>query len=646
LRVKILGLNFGHDAGVSLITDGVFERHWEKERHVRIRHALGLSAADILAALSHLGIELGEIDRVAITCTQAIPIMLFGDIDVRRTRNSGWPLDGMPEAAVFGKSAFYQKIQASRSWYRAALAWAQKAPRLDIHINEDLLGQRHPETASIRKLAELLSYTPLAENPAQKMCFGIEVRLANRVIPGAYISHHLCHAYYGYVESQVRRALIVTVDGVVADSFKGGGIFLARDGAVNPLVPHGCWYGPFYENVALRLQLGAAAAGKLMGLSAWGKPVYYDEALVGNWFDLPSAYTNGAGPLTDNIDFGRHAMGAWERARELKFSPAALRSADVPPAREANIASSVQKMFEDTMLKVVEAADGIAKNAGFDYEAIVLGGGCALNCPANSLIYGRFGKPVMIPPAVNDEGISAGAALALHSLLGQGTKPSSRRSMGRIAYKGMPYAVTRADVEPYLDRMELVETGSPAAYLAKEIAAGAIVGIFEKGAEIGPRALGHRSLVGSPLIAANWPRLNTLKGREQWRPFAPIVLPEDAERYFEGFPPDSYYMLFNARARTKDLPAVTHVDGTARVQIAHPDNGFVFTLLQQFKQACGCGVLINTSFNGRNEPIVETPTDALQAFMNMGFDFLYLDGLLLKTKDAPPAEISHPELQL
>jgi carbamoyltransferase len=311
-----------------------------------------------------------------------------------------------------------------------------------------------------------------------------------------------------------------------------------------------------------------------------------------------------------------------------------LRSCEVPPERESDLAASAQAMFEQAMLATVEAAERIARNAGFQYETIVLGGGCALNCPANSLIHRRFGKRVFIPPAVNDEGIGAGAALALHSLLGKQPARGARRSMGQIAYKGKAYAVTRAQLEPFLGELEIVSTDAPAAHLARAIREGAIAGLFEKGAEIGPRALGHRSLVGSPLIAGNWAKLNRFKGRELWRPVAPIALPEDAARHFDGIPGDSYYMLFNARARTRELPAVTHIDGTARVQIAHPDNGFVCELLGRFKELSGFGVLINTSFNGRDEPIVETPEDALRAFLRMRVDFLYLDGILLQRRQS------------
>jgi carbamoyltransferase len=372
-----------------------------------------------------------------------------------------------------------------------------------------------------------------------------------------------------------------------------------------------------------------------MGLAAWGKPRYHDEALVGNWFELPEKVRSEAGTLARDVDFGKSVFEYWRQRRGLEFSPgAALRTAQVPPDHAADIAASAQMTFERTMLKTAEAAQGIAQRAGFDYDAIVLAGGCALNCPANSLIHRRLGKRVFVPPAVNDEGNSAGAALALHGLLGNESAPRARRSAGQIAYKGRPYAAKRAEIEPFLAQVGVVKTDAPAVYLAQRILRGAVAGIFEAGAEIGPRALGHRSLVASPQIADNWRKLNAIKGREQWRPLAPVVLPEDAGKYFEGFPEDSHYMLFNARVTADSLPAVTHRDGTARVQIAHPDNGFLFELLRAFKAISGCGVLINTSFNGPDEPIVETPGDALRSFVKLGFAFLYLDGIVVARRRA------------
>ena len=169
-----------------------------------------------------------------------------------------------------------------------------------------------------------------------------------------------------------------------------------------------------------------------------------------------------------------------------------------------------------------------------------------------------------------------------------------------------------------------------ATFLAKAIAEGAVVAIFDGKAEIGPRALGHRSLIASPLLGENWARMNAIKGREPWRPFAPVALADDAHRHFDGCPPDSYYMLFNARVTTRALPAVTHRDGSARLQIALPETGFIHQLLVAFKTVTGFGVLLNTSFNGRGEPIVETPHEAILAFLAMKIDYLYLQGYVLR----------------
>ena len=622
--MKILGLNFGHDAGISLVVDGVFERHWEKERHVRIKHAMALTAAEIAEALAYMDTRLEDIDQIAVTSTQGVPLMLFGDLRVKAA-DRGWPRDREAESLIEPGVDFFRPTTR----YRPVLAWTSQPPDQEFLVKERDLCGPFPNLT----LEQLGKINRVPEGLARRMCLGLEVAVGGRRFESAFVSHHLCHAWYAYAESQSDAAIVITADGVLphGSSFLAGGIFFARGGTISPVTPHFLPIGSWYSGTGIKLGLGddLGASGKLMGLAAWGKPAYVDRNVIGNVADL--AVAAGTRVLPKSSVFGWLA-----RAGQLA-PPGTLRSCEVPPERESDLAASAQAMFEQAMLRTVQVADRIARNAGFEYDTIVLGGGCALNCPANSLIHRRFGKRVFIPPAVNDEGIGAGAALALHSLLGGQARRSGPRSMGRIAYKGKAYAVTQADLEPFLGELEIVPTEALAAYLAKAIRDGAIAGLFEKGAEIGPRALGHRSLVGSPLIAANWARLNRLKGREQWRPVAPIALPEDAARHFDGIPGDSYYMLFNARARTRELPAVTHVDGTARLQIAHPDNGFIHELLERFRELTGFGVLINTSFNSREEPIVETPEHALRAFLRMRFDFLYLDGMLLRPRAEPQA---------
>jgi carbamoyltransferase len=165
--------------------------------------------------------------------------------------------------------------------------------------------------------------------------------------------------------------------------------------------------------------------------------------------------------------------------------------------------------------------------------------------------------------------------------------------------------------------------------LARRLAEGEIAGFYHGRAEVGPRALGHRSILASPLKNELRDRVNRVKSRELWRPLAPACTEPHFETYFSRVPPHSYFMLFNAVSKTKLLPATTHVDGTARVQIATPDCGPFYQLLLAFAEISGHPVLLNTSFNGRGEPMVETPDDAIETFLRLPLDVLYLDGILL-----------------
>jgi carbamoyltransferase len=287
-------------------------------------------------------------------------------------------------------------------------------------------------------------------------------------------------------------------------------------------------------------------------------------------------------------------------------------------------------MFTDAVSNLVTAAGRIAEVAEFDFDTLILSGGCALNCPANSAIFRGGGKEIFIPPAVNDEGNSAGAALCCASLRGDRILAGARPSPVEVAYKGVDHrTIPRIEDYPGVQRLAVDDA---AEFLAERIAEGAIVGIFEGKAEIGPRALGHRSLIASPLDAKNWSRVNLIKEREPWRPLAPVVLDQDFHTHFDGCPDDSFYMLFNANVKTDHLPAVTHRDRTARVQVAVEECGFIYRLLLAFRALTGIGVLLNTSFNGRGEPIVETPADALKAFATMNLGYLYLQGMVLRKR--------------
>ena len=159
-----------------------------------------------------------------------------------------------------------------------------------------------------------------------------------------------------------------------------------------------------------------------------------------------------------------------------------------------------------------------------------------------------------------------------------------------------------------------------------------IVAWFESRSEVGPRALGHRSLFANPKFRDNWKKMNELKNREKWRPFAPAVLEEDIGKYFTGIPPESPFMLFTAQVKTKELPAITHVDNTARVQTVTEETGGLFNILRYFKHLSGISVLLNTSFNGPREPIIERPEEAIQFLLSHNLDVLYIDKVRISKK--------------
>jgi carbamoyltransferase len=175
-------------------------------------------------------------------------------------------------------------------------------------------------------------------------------------------------------------------------------------------------------------------------------------------------------------------------------------------------------------------------------------------------------------------------------------------------------------------RIDFTPCADPAEAAAADLAEDRLIGWYEGSSEIGPRALGHRSILADPRKAENWPRVNRLKGREPWRPFAPAVLESEAPKWFYGAPNPSPYMLFNASIRSNQAPAITHVDGTSRIQTVSPANGEIHRVIKHFFAKTGMPMVLNTSFNGPGEPIVESPGDAIRFLVASTLDALYMGG--------------------
>ncbi len=620
--MNVLGLNFGHDAGVSLVRDGVFVAHWEKERHCKVRHAIGLRLNDILSALEYFAVGLDDINSVATCSTQSVPVMLYDQIRLELApRPKPSHRDLVRPASGFFEKYKHQYVDVAYHHYLGALDVIPEQEFLILEQNFPVANH-----ASFYRLASR-GLTPRIATRLHTIEHTMTI--GGRRIPGMHVSHHLCHAYYGYSQLGKGSAAILTFDGAVSSpSFRSGGLYFAEDGIVAPIHYHGFFFGKFYEILGQMLGLGPiGASGKLMGLAAWGSPAYYEPELVRS---SGRAMRFLFGEHDASQYFGRAIVRRWMAKRNIPVQQFDLRDCEEPPALAADIAASAQAMFTDAVLNLVEAANQIADVAEFDFDALVLAGGCALNCPASSAVFRRGGTQIFIPPAVNDEGNSAGAALCCASLHGDPIMPGARLGPAEVAYKGVEHRVLPR-IEDY-SGVQRLAVENPAEFLAERVADGAIIGIFEGKAEIGPRALGHRSLIASPLDARNWSRVNMIKERELWRPLAPVVLDQDFHTHFDGCPENSFYMLFNANVKTDVLPAVTHRDRTARVQVAVRECGFIYELLLAFRALTGVGVLLNTSFNGRGEPIVETPADALRGFVALNLGYLYLQGMVLRKR--------------
>jgi carbamoyltransferase len=375
--------------------------------------------------------------------------------------------------------------------------------------------------------------------------------------------------------------------------------------------------GMLYEIVNSLLGYDLMDSGKTMGLSSHGVPQYLDL------FEEFVSYGS------DETDCFRCSLDDSRLVSELRRVLLTDRDSFVV---RADLAASLQALVNKTLL---HCAEFFFKH---DIEYLCLAGGCALNSVANSHLVDHLPSRInlMIPPHCGDSGLGFGALWLEHfTRIGVAPELTFRGgpSGAALARPGRRYkrAECRQAAQQFYPRIALDSSVTSADGLAKVIAEGAIVGVLNGSSEIGPRALGGRSIFADPSSAMTRERVNRLiKKREPFRPLAPIVLQSDYEHYFCDIRCADPYMLRVARVRESCLlraPAIVHVDGTARVQIVMEDGDpFLIELLSAFRAATGLGILLNTSFNRRGEPIVESPLDALDAFLGMNLDGLYLDG--------------------
>ena len=421
-----------------------------------------------------------------------------------------------------------------------------------------------------------------------------------------FVPHHLAHAASATFASPFQSAAVMVLDGrgerasYLAGHFDGGRVHVLATQSL----PHSL--GLFYEEATEHLGFRRSSDEyKVMALAAYGEP--------SNLASLrPLVRPTGAGGFAcEAIDWAALAPpgsdGAWTE-------------------EHADLAASVQRRLEEVLL---ELADGLHERTG--ETRLALAGGVALNCVANSVLleHGPFDE-LWVQPAAGDAGTALGAALAIAADEGDPPRPMRSAALGR--------AFSDNEIRAHLDEAKVAyeEPRDVVEPVAEALAADAIVAWFQGRSEFGPRALGHRSLLADPGRAENLDRLNAVKGRESFRPVAPMVLEERAAEIFEGGLLPSPFMLFTHRVRPawrERIPAVVHVDGTARVQtVSVRDEPLVARLLASFERRTGIPVLVNTSLNTGGRPMVDDPRDALECFGSSPIDLLAIGRFLVRRR--------------
>ena len=591
----ILGISaYYHDSAAALIKDGQIVAAAQEERFCRVKHYAGFPAQAIAYCLAEAEVSLAEIDHV-----------------------------------VFYDKPFLTFERLLETYHAfAPLGFRSFAKAMPVWLKEKLFQKR----LLIQGLKAL----------------GGDAHLHHKLL---FSEHHLSHAASAFYPSPFEEALILVMDGVgewaTTSVMRGDGHEIRLLKEIH--FPHslGLLYSAFTYFCGFEVNGGEY---KLMGLAPYGRPTYVAlikdkliQLAADGSFQLNMRYFSYCTGLTMTNTHFAQLFGREPRAPDSPISQ-----------MDMDLACSIQAVTEEIILTMA-----VALRNEYGLKHLCLAGGVALNCVANGKLQraGVFDN-LWIQPAAGDAGGALGAALVGYHLHHQQPRVTTPEAM-QGSYLGPAYgdeeieSVLKAANADYqkLGQTELINSA------AQALAAGKVIGWFQGRMEFGPRALGNRSILGDPRAVHTQATINQkIKFRESFRPFAPSVLREEVRDYFEQ-PGDSPYMLLVApvkanrlnalteeeqrlsgiervRQKRSDIPAVTHVDGSARIHtVTEAQNRRYYQLISAFKQLTGYALVVNTSFNVRDEPIVCSPGDALRCFQQSGLDELYIGSFrLLKSR--------------
>ena len=599
--MDILGISaFYHDSAACLVRDGRILAAAQEERFSRKKHDAGFPAAAIRFCLEKGGVGLDDIDHVVFYDK---PLLKFERL-----------LETYLAYAPGGLRSFLTSMPV----------WLNE--KLDL---KRLLRQ---ELAAIGTIPE------------------------QALPPLLFAQHHQSHAASAFFPSPFERAAVLCMDGV--GEWATTSVWLGEGNRLEPKweirFPHslGLLYSAFTYFTGFKVNSGEY---KLMGLAPYGEPVFKDlilERLLDlkedGTFRLDMRYFDYAQGLTMTNRRFERLFGGPRRQPEAEITQ-----------REMDLAASIQAVTEEVVLRL-----GRTVHQELGVEHLCLAGGVALNCVANGRLLreGPF-ESIWTQPAAGDAGAALGAALSVwHQYLDRPRIPAAGDAM-HGAYLGPEFADD--EIAAFLDASSIpnqrLDDETLMMRVAELLADEKVIGWFQGAMEFGPRALGARSILGDPRSPRMQSVMNLkIKYRESFRPFAPAVLAERVSDYFEHSGPSPYMLITAAvqpsrrldtkaegaslfgldklRVQRSQIPAVTHVDHSARIQTVHRETNPRFhRLIETFAERTGCPMLINTSFNVRGEPIVCTPEDAFRCFMQTEMDYLVLGNHVLAKHEQRPA---------
>jgi carbamoyltransferase len=595
--MKILGISaFYHDSAAAILVEGKIIAAAQEERFTRIKHDSSYPFNAINFVLSEAKIDLNKIDKIVF---YEKPFLKFERI--------------LETYLAMAPKGFFQFIRAIPIWLKEKLF--QK-----------------------KMLIELLKKNDQNFNNNEKIFFS---------------EHHLSHAASAFYPSPYEKALILTADGVGEWATTTIAIGNKNKISINKEIhfPHslGLLYSAFTYYIGFKVNSGEY---KLMGLAPYGEPKYKDKILdclidvkEDGSFRLNQEYFNYTTGLTMTSKKFHNLFGEDPR-NSLKEEITQF---------HMDIAASIQCVTEEIMIKICKSI-----KEEFKVENLCLAGGVALNCVVNGkILEKKIFKNVWIQPAAGDAGGSLGAALAYWYNETDHERICDDKDQMQGSFLGPEF--NDDQIQKSLDKLgakyQKLNQKDMINITAESLSNGLAVGWFQGKMEFGPRALGSRSILGDPRSTTMQKSLNLkVKYRESFRPFAPAVLRENLSDWFD-LDYDSQYMLIVSKVKKNksilmneaqsklfgieklnikrsEIPAVTHVDYSARLQTVDKDTNNVFyNLIKRFNEITGCPMVINTSFNVRGEPIVNTPEDAFKCFMGTELDVLSIGNFYLKKKD-------------